>query len=916
MDYKDTLILPTTTFPMRANLGQNAPKAYAKWQEESVYERMRARRKGAQSFNLHDGPPYANGHLHIGHALNKILKDVVVKHRYFAGYAIDYTPGWDCHGLPIEQQVEKEFKDKNQVLEFRKRCYEHARKFIDIQKEEFLQLGVVGDYDHPYETLDHAFEASIYDMLCIVAQKGLLKQRFKPVYWSWACQSALAEAEVEYQDKQSDSIFVAFNLAPKSAELLAKEAHFSVEHTPQDFSLVIWTTTPWTLPANVALALKPKTTYAITSKGQIAALELAPKLLEKGILKGEIVGSFESDLLEKYEAINPLNGRTSLVVLGEHVSLEEGSGAVHTAPGHGEEDYYLCLKYDLEVLVPVDDFGRYNEEILHKKLLPQEFLGTHVLKIQPKILELLKDNLLHHSVITHSYPHCWRTHEPILYRATTQWFILMDKPFLQPDGSTKTLREVALEAIEKVQFTPPQGKNRLKAMIEQRPDWCVSRQRSWGVPMAFFLDKESQEPLLEPAILEHIKSIFAKKGCNAWWEAEVSDLLPENFKHLAPKLEKNPHILDVWFDSGSTFKAVCEERLKLCPSDVVLEGSDQHRGWFQSSLLLGCIAHSKAPFKGVLTHGFTVDEKGHKMSKSKGNVISLEHILKTYGSDILRLWVVLNDYQNDLSVSHAFFNQTAESYKKIRNTLRFLLANIADLKHLSPLSTVDQWILAQSAQIFSQVQEHFTAHDFVKGLQKLLTFIANELSGIYLDICKDSLYCDGKDSPKRRGIQTAMLHLAHQLSFTLAPVLTYTIEEVFSHASPLFKEVALSGDGVFDLKQPALHPNEALLEEFKTPLHLRTLFSEALDSLKKDKQVKTSLELEIHLKEPDGFKHYAEWLMVSSVCGPKENALLDTPAFALYKASAHKCPRCWQFTSLKELEPCKRCAQVLENAQL
>ncbi|GMB95068.1 Isoleucyl-tRNA synthetase IleS [Helicobacter heilmannii] len=914
MDYKDTLILPTTTFPMRANLGQNAPKVYAKWQEEGIYAHMQVKRKGQASFNLHDGPPYANGHLHIGHALNKILKDVVVKHHYFAGHAIDYTPGWDCHGLPIEQQVEKEFKDKDNILEFRKHCYEHAKQFIDIQRDEFLQLGVVGDYHHPYETLDHTFEASIYDMLCIVAKKGLLKQRFKPVYWSWACQSALAEAEVEYKDKQSDSIFVAFNLNPKSAELLAQEAHFSVEQTPKDFSLVIWTTTPWTLPANTAIALKPKTTYAITSAGQIAALELAPKLLEKGILKGTIVGSFESNLLEKQEALNPLNGRTSLVVLGAHVSLEEGSGAVHTAPGHGEEDYFLGLDYGLEVLMPVDDFGCYNEEILEKKLLPKEFLGAHVLKIQPKILELLGENLLHHSVITHSYPHCWRTHEPILYRATTQWFILMDEPFLQPDGSKKTLRQVALEAIEGVEFYPKQGKNRLRAMIEQRPDWCVSRQRSWGVPMAFFVDKQNQEPLFEPAILEHIKDIFTKKGCNAWWEAEIADLLPQDFKHLAPKLEKNPHILDVWFDSGSTFKAVCEERLNLYPSDLVLEGSDQHRGWFQSSLLLSCVAHSRAPFKVVLTHGFTVDEKGHKMSKSKGNVISLEHILNTYGSDILRLWVVLNDYQNDLSVSDAFFKQTADSYKKIRNTLRFLLANIADLESLSLLNPLDEWILAQSAQVFGQVQTHFQAYDFVKGLQKLLAFIANELSGIYMDIGKDSLYCDAKNSPKRRGIQTAMLHLAHQLSFLLAPILTYTIEEVFSHASPLFKEVALSGTSVFDLKQPTLHPNEALLEEFKTPLHLRTLFSEALDSLKKDKQVKTSLELEIHLKEPGNFKHYTEWLMVSSVCAKQDNALLDTPTFTLYRAKAHKCPRCWQFTSHSAQEPCNRCAKVLEHA--
>ncbi|WP_104757798.1 isoleucine--tRNA ligase [Helicobacter salomonis] len=932
-DYKDSLILPQTSFPMKANAIANAPKLYARWREQAVYAHMLDKRQDAsEGFILHDGPPYANGHLHIGHALNKILKDVIVKHQYFLGKKVDYVPGWDCHGLPIEQQVEKDFKDSQHrlppeqrhtlnALEFRDRCYQHAQKFIGVQREEFLRLGVVGDYEKPYETYKYEFEASIYEMLCIAAQKGLLKQRFKPVYWSWACQSALAEAEVEYKEKQSDSIFVSFPLQPASAQKLAQEAHFSTQECPQEFALVIWTTTPWTLAANVGIALKPKTTYAITSKGHVIALSLAQKLLEKGILEGEIVGSFESELLEKALATNPLNQRDSVVLLGDHVSLEEGSGAVHTAPGHGEEDYHLCLRYDLEVLVPVDDYGRYDEEILRKKLLPEEFLGQHVLKIQPKIIELLGDSVLHHSTITHSYPHCWRTHEPILYRATTQWFIMMDVPFLQPDGSSKTLRQVALEAIEDVAFYPKQGKNRLKAMLEQRPDWCVSRQRNWGVPMAFFLDKQTQEPLLEEAVLKHIYHIFKEKGCNAWWEQSVEELLPAQFKHLAPKLEKNTHILDVWFDSGSTFKAVCEERLGVYPSDLVLEGSDQHRGWFQSSLLLSCIKHSRAPFKGVLTHGFTVDAKGHKMSKSKGNVFSLDEVLNTYGSDILRLWVVMNDYQDNLSVSHAFFAQTAEGYKKVRNTLRFLLANTAGLDTLTSLqdlSLIDSWILALSSKVFAQVQEHFKQYDFVKGLQKLFAFIANDLSGIYMDICKDSLYCDAKNDPARRAIQTTMLYLAHHLSFALAPILTYTIEEVLEHASPLFKKVALAGGGVFDLKMPFLFEGtqaQSVLDQFERPLELRARFSEALDGLKKDKQVKTSLEVQIYFKNPQDleFTHYVEWLMVSAVGvweGNTEGMLLETPDFVLARASLEKCPRCWRFLAPQD-DLCGRCVEVL-----
>lgn len=925
MDYKDTLILPQTDFPMRGNLPLNEPSRYEKWQKNKVYERMKQSREKEQAhsktFNLHDGPPYANGHLHIGHALNKILKDIIVKYHYFQGRSVRYTPGWDCHGLPIEQQVEKklgkEKKDSLPKQKIRELCREHAREFIEIQKKEFLQLGVLGDFDNPYKTMDFGFEGDIYRVLCEVAKAGLLVERSKPIYWSWACETALADAEVEYHDKESDSVYVAFDLKDDSASKLGIKKG----------SIVIWTTTPWTLPANAGIALKPNVKYVLTQNGFIVAKELHQKLFEQKIIDGTIIKEFISDELEKLYAKNPLNGRDSLIILSDHVSLSDGSGAVHNAPAHGEEDYYSGLKYNLPIIMPVDDKGCFNEVIVKEKLLPQEFLGKHVFKAQQKIIEMLGESLLKHSKIIHSYPHCWRSHEPVIYRATTQWFILMDKPF----RDKKTLRQIALEAIEKTTFYPQSGKNRIGTMVENRPDWCISRQRDWGVPIAFFRDKATGESILEDEVLEHLAGIFEKEGCDAWWEKSITELLPASWAHKAKDLEKGKHILDVWFDSGSTWSAVLKTGKNSgkydggdYPADVYLEGSDQHRGWFQSSLLLSCILNGKAPFKSIVTHGFTVDEKGEKMSKSKGNVISLDFILKEYGSDILRLWVGMNDYQSDLSVSANFFKQISEQYRKIRNTIRFLLANTNDLEAFvsyRDLGEIDRWILKKADEIFSQVNTLFGEYDFVKGLSILMGFLTNELSGIYLDLCKDSLYCDKKDSLSRLAHQSSMAAIAQNLLHLLAPILTYSVDEALEFAPALIKGDAKD---VFDLQKIDLEKkfDLSLSIDFDELLEIRAGFGEAMDTLKKEKIIKSSLELGVGV-ENESFQNLDQWLIVSEITDsalvPQEKIIATFKThhseknFIIFKTDKHRCPRCWRYVCDCENQLCHRCQEVLEG---
>ncbi|NOQ31969.1 MAG: isoleucine--tRNA ligase [Helicobacteraceae bacterium] len=917
MDYKDTLLLPNTPFAMRGNLVNNEPKRYNKWFSEGVYEKMKKQREGAPSFTLHDGPPYANGHTHIGHALNKILKDIIVKHHYFNGKSVRLTPGWDCHGLPIEQQVEKKLggkakKELKSTKEIRELCRAHAGKFVGIQRDEFKQLGILADWENPYVTMDHKFEANIYRTLCDVAKKGLLVERSKPVFWSWAERTALAEAEVEYEDKESHSIYVAFELedeAKTKAGLSGKAA------------LVIWTTTPWTLPANVAIALNPEEQYVQTSDGYIVAEKLYATSKEEGVISGDISATFDATILENAKAINPLNGRESKVILGDHVLIENGTGCVHTAPGHGEDDYRIGLKYDLEVIMPVDETGCFDHTVVRDSLLPnaESFVKKHIFKCNDEILELLGDSLLLSTKFTHSYPHCWRSHTPLIFRATAQWFISVDGT---PDGEEKTLREIATEEVSKTTFYPEGGRKRLSSMVENRPDWCISRQRDWGVPIAFFRIKESGEVILDEKVLNYVAMIFEQKSSDAWYSMEISELLYPGSGYKAEELEKVTDILDVWFDSGSTWNSVLKSRnydAGTYPADLYVEGSDQHRGWFQSSLFLSAAVNHHAPYKAVITHGFTVDAKGEKMSKSKGNVIAPDKILKEYGSEILRLWVASSDYQGDLKISDGIIKQISENYRKLRNTFRIMLANINDLETVmdaKDLGLLDKWIVNKASGVFTEVHKSFGEYNFVHGMSLLNNFIVNELSGIYIDVTKDRLYCDALNSEHRRSSQSALAMIVKNMLTLLAPVLTYTTDEIIESAPSVIKEEKTD---IFEFTHSALEDVEVDFNEgYMTSA--RAKFSEAIDSLKKDKTIKSTLELNITTdsKVLSSYEklEVEDWFVISTLnSDTKEDELasfeLDGDRFIISKSTAHKCPRCWKFNSQAEEATCSRCESVV-----
>ena len=917
MDYKDTLLLPTTSFAMRGNLINNEPKRYATWDANKTYEKMKANRKGAESFTLHDGPPYANGHIHIGHALNKVLKDIIVKHNYFNGKSVRFTPGWDCHGLPIEQQVEKKLggKKKKELLEtaeIRKLCRAHAAKFVDIQRDEFKTLGIIADWEKPYVTMDFKFEANIYRTLCGVAKKGLLIERSKPVFWSWAERTALAEAEVEYEDKESHSIYIGFELDDTAKAKL----NITGKAAP-----VIWTTTPWTIPANTAISFNPQEEYVLTDTGYIVAKELLNSLVEDEIITGKIVQTFKATEFENLKAINPLNKRESRLILGEHVLMDSGTGCVHTAPGHGEDDYRIGLVYDLEVVMPVDETGCYDNTIVRDSLIPnaEDFLGRHIFKSNDDLIELMGDSVLKVSKFTHSYPHCWRSHTPLIFRATRQWFISVDE---NPEGQDKTLRNIALDEIEKTLFVPETGRKRLTSMVENRPDWCISRQRDWGVPIAFFRVKATGEVILDEKVLNYTAMIFEMQGSDAWYSMPTEHLLYPGAGYKADEVEKVSDILDVWFDSGSTWNSVLKSRNYDAggyQADLYVEGSDQHRGWFQSSLFLSAAVEHKAPYKGVLTHGFTVDDKGEKMSKSKGNVIAPEKVLKEYGSEILRLWVASSDYQGDLKISQGILKQISENYRKLRNTFRIMLANINDLETLTAytdMGELDKWILNVASKTFNEVHKSFSEHNFVHGMSTLNNFIANELSGMYIDMTKDSLYCNAKTDPRRMASQSAMTIITKSLLLLMAPVLTYTCDEIIEHAPSLVKGDA---ESIFDMLYSGIETGESNFNAtYMTKA--REGFGSVVDGLKKEKTIKSTLELIVATKSSVALSIDAvdaeDWFVVSSVADVEVAQELgsfevDGDIFIIAKATAHKCPRCWKYQAEKEDTTCKRCEEVV-----
>ncbi len=920
MDYKETLLLPTTSFAMRGNLINNEPKRYSAWDEKKVYEKMKTKRKDAESFTLHDGPPYANGHIHIGHALNKVLKDIIIKHNYFNGKSVRFTPGWDCHGLPIEQQVEKKLggkkkKEQLETAQIRKLCREHAAKFVDIQRSEFKTLGIIADWEKPYVTMDFKFEANIFRTLCEVAKKGLLIERSKPVFWSWAERTALAEAEVEYEDKEDYSIFIAFELSDAAKEKLGLDK--TAKAAP-----VIWTTTPWTIPANTGISLNPEEEYVLTTDGYIVAKKLFNSLVESEVINGTVTKTFHATELENLDAINPLNGRKSHLVLGEHVLMENGTGCVHTAPGHGEDDYRVGLKYNLEVVMPVDETGCFDATVVRDQLIPnaEDFLGRHIFKSNEDLIELMGDAVLKVDKFMHSYPHCWRSHTPLIYRATKQWFISVDD---KPEGESKTLREIALAEVEKTKFIPQTGRNRLNSMVENRPDWCISRQRDWGVPIAFFRVKETGEVLLDEKVLNFTAMIFEMQGSDAWYSMDIAQLLYPGSGYKAEELEKVTDILDVWFDSGSTWNSVLKSRnydAGTYPADLYVEGSDQHRGWFQSSLFLSSAVQHQAPYKGVLTHGFTVDEKGEKMSKSKGNVIAPEKVLKEYGSEILRLWVASSDYQGDLKISQGILKQTSENYRKLRNTFRIMLANINDLEALTPyeaMGDLDKWILGVAADVLSEVHKQFSEYNFVNGMSTLNNFIVNELSGMYIDMTKDNLYCNAQDSARRRASQSAMAMITKTLLTLMAPILTYTADEIVENAPAIIKGDA---EDIFDMTYAAIEAGKAPFDA-DYMVKAREGFGAVVDGLKKEKLIKSTLELVIYTESKtvlDMSRVDAEdWFVVSGILEdkPQESILgsftLNDDTFSISKATAHKCPRCWKFQAEEADCLCARCKSVV-----
>jgi isoleucyl-tRNA synthetase len=782
-DYKSTLNLPQTDFPMRGNLAQREPELLQRWQAMDIYAKLREAGTGRDKFILHDGPPYANGEIHIGHALNKVLKDIIVKAKTLSGFDAPYIPGWDCHGLPIELKVEKKVGKaggKVDAATFRQACRDYAQRQVDGQREDFKRLGIIGDWDHPYLTMDFGFEADIIRSLGQIIAAGHLHKGSKPVHWCTDCGSALAEAEVEYEDKTSAAIDVRFRVLDEAA--LWSRCHHVENHTGEGpIAVVIWTTTPWTLPANQAVALNPELDYAVVqTSGEHGPerLILAEALLKEAMARYErddyrVVAYCRGSALEGLKLAHPFYAREVPVILGDHVTTDSGTGCVHTAPGHGQEDYVAGLRYQLKVDNPVGDNGCFLPDT-------ELFAGEHVFKANPKVVEVLKakGTLVHEAALRHSYPHCWRHKTPIIFRATPQWFISMDQA---------ALREAAMQAIKNTQWMPEWGQTRIENMVAGRPDWCISRQRTWGVPIALFVHKNSEAPHPEtPRLIEEVAKRVEEKGIDAWFELEPAELLGNE----ADNYKKVTDTLDVWFDSGVTHYAVLQQRMGLSEfpaADLYLEGSDQHRGWFQSSLLTSIAMRGVAPYKAALTHGFTVDAKGQKMSKSLGNSIEPQEITNKLGADILRLWVAATDYRGEMTVSNEYFKRIADAYRRIRNTARFLLANLSGFDPaqnkvpFSELLPLDSWAVARTAALQAEIKQAYDAYEFHVIYQKLHNFCSIDMGSFYLDVIKDRQYTTPADSLARRSCQTAMYHIVEAMVRWFAPILSFTAEEIWQH---------------------------------------------------------------------------------------------------------------------------------------
>ncbi|GAB6261517.1 isoleucine--tRNA ligase [Photobacterium sp. 53610] len=908
-DYKDTLNLPETGFPMRGNLAQREPAMLKRWYDEDLYGEIRKAKKGKKSFVLHDGPPYANGDIHIGHALNKILKDIIIKSKTLSGFDAPYVPGWDCHGLPIELMVEKKVGKPGQKVtaaEFREKCRSYAAGQVEGQKESFIRLGVLGEWDKPYRTMDFGTEANIIRALGKIADNGHLLKGFKPVHWCTDCGSALAEAEVEYKNKVSPSIDVKFKAADE-AEVLSK-FQMTEEHQGRgDVSIVIWTTTPWTLPANRAVAVRDDLEYVLIQvegdkpERLIMAAELAKDVMDRaGIEHYHNLGFAKGASLDLLRFNHPFYSFDVPVILGDHVTTESGTGCVHTAPGHGQEDFAVGQKYGLEVANPVGSNGVYLPDT-------ELFAGQHVFKANDAVVETLKEHgaLLHHHAYEHSYPHCWRHKTPIIFRATPQWFVSMDQ---------NGLRAKALEEIKGVQWMPEWGQSRIESMVEGRPEWCISRQRTWGVPIALFVHKETQD--LHPntaELIEKVAQLVEEKGIQAWWDVNPAELMGEAD---AEQYEKVLDTLDVWFDSGVTHYAVVDTREEFHgnAADLYLEGSDQHRGWFQSSLISSVAMKNKAPYRQVLTHGFVVDGQGRKMSKSIGNVVAPKDVTNKLGADILRLWVASTDYTGEVAVSDEILKRSADAYRRIRNTARFLLANLSgfnpatDCVPAEEMVALDRWAVAQAKAAQEEIITAYDEYNLHAVTQRLMHFCSIEMGSFYLDVIKDRQYTAKRGGHAQRSCQTALYYIVEALVRWMAPIMSFTADEIWNEMPGERDTFVFTGEwfeGLFGLAD-----DEAFSNEFWTEVQaVRGAVNKLLEEARNEKRIGGALQAEVTLyadsELADKLNRLEDELRFVLLTSKAKVALTDNkPAEAkatdvaglsvlVTPAEAEKCDRCW-----------------------
>jgi isoleucyl-tRNA synthetase len=905
MDYKETLNLPKTKFPMKASLAKREPEQLKSWGEGMLYQKIRQASKGREPFILHDGPPYANGHIHIGTALNKILKDFIVRSRQMNGFDAVYVPGWDCHGLPVEHNVEKELGEKKLTMgqaEIRRQCRTYAEKYIGIQREEFKRLGVMGEWDNPYLTMNYAYEATIARECSKFAMEGSLFRSKKPIYWCCSCKTALAEAEIEYHDESSPSIFVKFllldDISNKYPNLAGKKVF-----------VVIWTTTPWTLPANLAVALHPDIVYSAVDTKNGEVLILAKELVQNcmktfGISDFTEVAEINAATLERKGCRHPIYDRESLIILGSHVTLEAGTGCVHTAPGHGREDYEVGLLYDLDAYSPVDDRGCFTKDA-------EYFSGQFVFDANSDIVANLEKSgaLMAQGTLEHSYPHCWRCKKPVIFRATPQWFISMDKT---------GLRKHALKEIDKVTWIPYWGKERIYGMIENRPDWCVSRQRAWGVPIAIFYCQKCGTLYLNKNIVSHIYRLFEENGADIWFEKKVEELLPEDAvcETCGNKtFAKEDDILDVWFDSGVSHAAVLEQRSNLrWPADLYLEGSDQHRGWFHSSLLTAVGTRGSAPYKSVLTHGFVVDAEGKKMSKSLGNVVAPEEVIKRHGAEILRLWVSASDYRDDIRISENILKQLSDAYRRIRNTCRFLLGNLYDFSperdciSYDMLFELDRFALHRLQELIQRTRRAYDTYEFHIIYHALYNYCIVDLSAFYLDILKDRLYTSPSKSTDRRSAQTVIYSILDALARLMAPILAFTAEEIW-HFMPSQTQNSKSVHLTALPTVKAEWKNEELAQKWRQLIKVRGEVTKALEEARVKKIIGHSLDAAISIYADNDmydilepYKNDLKTILIVSEASLIKGKAADAPfkspdieglSIRVETAPGEKCERCW-----------------------